>query len=322
LAEEEDCSMSSSDNNGDDDTDDEYDHEELLSEFQNLISKHMKLQERHVDLLCSHKELMDSYALLEATHEVMVTTVKDSQPHTCTCAPLSIDLSCANSCCSQAKISCDDHVLVETCDSFITGENDELKRENEMLKMELIWLKDKGHVQPSQDNRDHMVKKLEKGSTVTCVKLSQINLKAFYQKVDKTEIKKKAHVKCFECSTLGHFSFKCPNKKNDQANLSRRKRSLYQRRWFAYREKGHDIAVCLKEEASKWVYQNWTLQFGKTEYPVSAENFRTSEQCNKGFKVTLDKHLGKNESTKRQSKNKASRVNVTPAFYNNKILSN
>jgi hypothetical protein len=43
-----------------------------------LISKHMKLQKRHGDLICSHKKLMDSYALLEATHEVMVTTVKDS----------------------------------------------------------------------------------------------------------------------------------------------------------------------------------------------------------------------------------------------------
>jgi cyclopropane fatty-acyl-phospholipid synthase-like methyltransferase len=60
-------------------------------------------------------------------------------------------------------------------------------------------------VQPSQDNRDHMVKKLEKGSTVTCVTLSQINLKTSYQKVDKTGIKKKAHVECFECSTLGYF---------------------------------------------------------------------------------------------------------------------
>jgi hypothetical protein len=67
----------------------------------------------------------------------MVTTVKDSQPHTCTCAQLFIDLSCANSCCSQAKPSCDEHVLVETCDSLIASENDELKRENEMLKMKL-----------------------------------------------------------------------------------------------------------------------------------------------------------------------------------------
>jgi hypothetical protein len=136
LVKEEDCSTSSS-NDDDDDTDDEYDYEELLLEFKKLISKHMKLQKRHGDLLCSHKELIESYALLESTHEVMVTKVKDSQPHTCTCAPPSIDLSCANSCCFQAKPSCDEHVLIETCDNFIASENDELKRENEMLKMEL-----------------------------------------------------------------------------------------------------------------------------------------------------------------------------------------
>jgi hypothetical protein len=145
---------------------------------------------------------MGSYALLEAAHEVKITMVKDSQPHTCTCAQPSIDLSCANSYCSQAKSSCDEHDLVKTCDSLIASENDELKRENEMLKMELSQLKGKGHVQPSQDNRDHIVKKLEKKSIVTCTKLPQINLKTSYQKVDKLKIKKKAHVRCFECSTL------------------------------------------------------------------------------------------------------------------------
>jgi dynactin complex subunit len=169
-----------------------------------------------------------THALLEATHEVMVTTVKFSQPHTCTCAPHSIDLSCTNSCCSQAKPSCDEQVLVETCDSLIAGENDDLKRENEMLKMELSRLKGEGHVQPSQDNRDHMVKKLEKGSIITCTKLPQINLKTSYQKIEK--IKKKAHVKFFDFSTLGHFSSEYPNKNNDQAKLSRRQRSLSRRR--------------------------------------------------------------------------------------------
>jgi hypothetical protein len=150
LPEEKDCSTSSSDDDDDDDaTDVEYDHEELLLQFQKLISKHMKLQKRHTDLLCSHKELMNSYALLEATHEVMVTTVKDSHPHTYTCTPHSIDLSCANSCDSQAKPSCDEHVHVETYDSIIASENDDLKRENEILKMELSQLKCKGHVQPS-----------------------------------------------------------------------------------------------------------------------------------------------------------------------------
>jgi hypothetical protein len=186
----------------------------------------MKLQKRYGDLLCSHKELMNSHALLELAHEVMVTMVKDSQPHTCTCAQPSIDLSCANSCCSQAKPSCDEHILVETCDSLIASENDELKRENKMLKIELSRLKDKCHAQPSQDNRNHMVKKFEKGSTNTCAKLPQINLKTSYQKVDKLKIKKKGHVKCFECSTLGHLSSECPNKKSDQAKASRRQKSL------------------------------------------------------------------------------------------------
>jgi hypothetical protein len=52
-----------------------------------------------------------------------------------------------------------------------------------MLKMKLSQLKGKGHVQPSQDNCDHIVKKLEKGSTVTCAKLPQINLKISYQRL-------------------------------------------------------------------------------------------------------------------------------------------
>jgi hypothetical protein len=305
LAEEDDCSTSSSDV---DDTDDEYDEQELLVEFKKLISKHMKLQKWHGDLVCSHKELIDSYALLESAHEVMVTKIKDSKPHTCTCAPPSIDLSYANSCCSQAKPSYDEHLVVETCDSFVASENDELKRENKMLKIELSQLKGKGHVQPYQDNRDHMVKKLEKGSTVTCVKLPQINLKTFHQKVDKPKIKKKGYVNCFACSTLGHCSSECPNKNSDQAKPSRWQRSLSQRRCFSCKEKCHNIAVCLKEETSKQVCQNWTVWFGKPEYPILVENFKTSGHCNKGFKVALDKHMSKNESTMKKSKNKASRI--------------
>jgi hypothetical protein len=151
-----------------------------------------------------------------------------------------------------------------------------------------------------------MVKKLEKGSTVTCAKLSQINLKTSYQKDDKPKIKKKAHVKWFECSTLRHFSTECPNKRNDQANSSRGQRGLSQRRCFGCKERCYNIADCPKEEASKQVCQNQTVRFGKSEYPVSIENFRTSRQCNKGFKVALDNYMSKNESTKRQSKNKAS----------------
>ncbi len=84
------------------------------------------------------------------------------------------------------------------------------------VELEVNKLKKKAKVQPPQDNRSNVVKKLEKGSTVICAKLPQINLKTSYQNVDKIKIKKKAHVKCFECSILGHFSSECLNKENDQ----------------------------------------------------------------------------------------------------------
>jgi hypothetical protein len=147
-----------------------------------------------------------------------------------------------------------------------------------------------------------MVKKLDKGSIITCGKLPQINLKTSYQKVDKLKIKKKAHVKCFECSILKHFSSECPNKKSDQVKPSRRQRILSQRSCFGCKEKSHNIAVCSKEEASKHVCQNRTVRFGKQEYPILTKKIRTSGQCNKGFKVAPDKYMRKNESTKRQSK--------------------
>jgi hypothetical protein len=195
LLEEDDFSTSSSD---DDDNSIDDVNQVFMEEFHKLIRKHMKLQKGHEDLLYSHEKLIESYTLLEATHEVMLTMAKSSQPKTCICVPHSIDLSCANSYCSQAKPSCDDHVPVETCDNLIASENDEIKREVEMLNMELSRLKGKGHVQPSQDNRDYMVKKVEKGSTITCAKLLQIKLKKSYQKMDKPKIKKKSHVKRHE----------------------------------------------------------------------------------------------------------------------------
>jgi hypothetical protein len=70
--------------------------------------------------------------------------------------------------------------------------------------------------------------------------------------------------------------------------------------------KCHNIADYPKDEASKQVYQNQTIWFGKLECSISAKNSKTSGQCIKGFKVALDKHMSKNESTKRESKNKAS----------------
>jgi hypothetical protein len=49
--------------------------------------------------------------------------------------------------------------------------------------------------------------------------------------------------------------------------------------------------------------------FGKLNGPISVESTITFGQCNKGFKVALEKYMSKKESTKRQSKDKASRIN-------------
>ena len=68
---------------------------------------------------------------------------------------------------------CFENVIVESCDDLIAKENDELKQEVQRFMKNLAKLKGKGiesNVQPSQDNREDMVKKLEKGSTVTCSK--------------------------------------------------------------------------------------------------------------------------------------------------------
>src|SRR6185437_10974007 len=80
-----------------------------------------------------------------------------------------IDDSCSNPC----NEKCYENAVVESCDDLIAKENDELKQEVERLMKDLYRLKRKGiesNVQPSQDNREDMVKKLEKRSTATCSK--------------------------------------------------------------------------------------------------------------------------------------------------------
>jgi hypothetical protein len=128
-----------------------------------------------------------------------------------------------------------------------------------MLKMKLSRLKGKGHVQPSQDNCDHIVKKLEKGSTVTCAKLPKINLKTSYQKVDKPKIEKK-HIS----STLSdqHCDTSHPNVPTRKMikQISIEDKETYLREdTLPVNKKSHNIADCRKEEASKQVCQNWII---------------------------------------------------------------
>jgi hypothetical protein len=106
--------------------------------------------------------------------------------------------------------SCNENIVVDTCDCLIGKKNDKLKQEVKWLRERLANLMGKGKndeeqvdisqdmkskVQPSQDNRDAMVKKLEKGATVTCYKCHGEGHKfykcpQFVKKIDKGEKKK------------------------------------------------------------------------------------------------------------------------------------
>jgi hypothetical protein len=144
-------------------------NDDLEPKLVKLTSEHMVLQASHNELEHSYEKLVDSYAILEIAHEVVLSSVKPIQPlsHTCTCSQVQVNLSCANDYLSQASQSSIEHVLVESCDDLIAKENDELKQEVEKLQKDLYVLKEMSKVQPSQDNREDMVKKLEKGSTAT-----------------------------------------------------------------------------------------------------------------------------------------------------------
>jgi hypothetical protein len=78
-------------------------------------------------------------------------------------------------------------------------ENKKLKEEAERLKRDLIQLKGKCNSQPSQDNREYMVKKLEKGSTEACIKPHQEGHKSNSGKV-------KGNLKKYNMSKMKQFN--------------------------------------------------------------------------------------------------------------------
>jgi hypothetical protein len=91
-------------------------------------------------------------------------------------------------------------------------------------------LKGKYHAQPSQDNHDNMVKKLEKGTIVASTKHLQKGTKLSKEDMSKTQGKEiKAHVKCSNNIPMWF-------------NKERSKRS--NRRCYRYKEKGHEIGSC------------------------------------------------------------------------------
>ncbi|KAG2538944.1 hypothetical protein PVAP13_9NG368828 [Panicum virgatum] len=216
----------------------------LKTELDELTSKHMDLQNLHQKLKCSNDQLVDSFVNLEVAHEVIVTMVKSYKK---------IDNTCSQNE-NKEKQSWYEQVIVEDCNDDLALENEVLKQEVERLSQDLSKLKGKSVVQPSQDNRETMVKKLEKGST------------------------------CYKCSNMGHYASVCSIKIEGQQTLSKRQRSLAKRRCFGCCKMGHRIAIC-PDKSSKPGSFRWY----NPEVPVlkSQRHFRP----NKGFKRAQEKYL-------------------------------
>jgi hypothetical protein len=188
-------------------------------------------------LLCSHENFMDDHIILNIAHEVVIENLKSQQPHTCTCIQIDTILPCANACCSSTSKSSFELEFAGTKDDTYQ----KLKEENERLKMSLTQLKGKCIPQPSQDNRDHMVKKLETGTIEACTKsleenvkdlriskrrkqkkkintssksLNHVSIQGNIQGNDQATLHTKKNKKCSECFEEGHLIRSCPYIKN------------------------------------------------------------------------------------------------------------
>ena len=213
----------------------------LKARLEKLTSEHVALQGTHTELEKSYEMLVNSHVSLEVAHEVMATTVNSYEPlfHTCTCSQVQFDLTCTKPCCSQVSQSSIEQVFVESCDDFIAQENEELMHDVKGLKEQVIKLKGKEKVRPSQDNRDSAVKKLEKGSNITRSTLQQ-DQKSIKHKISRK--KSLGHIKCYRCLEKGHYARNCQIKPDEEERLSRSQRRLPENRvCFGCRKMGHMI---------------------------------------------------------------------------------
>jgi DNA gyrase/topoisomerase IV subunit A len=226
----------------------------------------MALQAKHKELECSHEKLVDSYASLEIAHEVVLSSVKFLQPltPTCTCSLVNNEFACTKSCCSRASQSWIEHVFVESCDDLVAQENDELKQEIEKLKIELYVLKEESQVQPPQDNRDDMVKKLEKGSTVMS-STSQQHIKTNKSKIQEKE--------------KGHVTSHCPTKLKAQETIfKKRRRSTKRRLCYICKEKGHLTADCPQASSADQGRSNRPARAIRPGLASTVKNHRNQEK--------------------------------------------
>jgi hypothetical protein len=111
-------------------------------------------------------------------------------------------------------------VLVETCDEAIGQENDHLRREVKKLELEVNKLKKQGKVQPPQDNRNNMMKKLEKGKTLTKITSQPPKKQVQKEKDEKVEYVRSVFLNARMPHIKSGIGYKNGDKHNSRVNIN------------------------------------------------------------------------------------------------------
>jgi hypothetical protein len=98
--------------------------------------------------------------------------------------------------------------------------------------------------QPTQNNCDHMVNKIELGTTVTSP-FSQQKYKSSHHKRQEIVKNDLQHTKCFKCSDMGHYAFMCSTQVEGKTRLSRRqRRHMRTITYYGCKKEGYRILSC------------------------------------------------------------------------------
>jgi hypothetical protein len=186
----------------------------MLKKQANEIKELNALNDLSATLATNYEHLLCKFKLLSKECDELKSKFESNETKTSNSFELDESSNASTSCIDLIHESCspycNENVVVEKCDCLIGKKNDELKQEVKWLRERLASLMSKGKndeeqvnisqdmkskVQPSQDNHDPMVKKLEKGATVTCYKCHGEGHKfykcpQFVKKMDKGKKKK------------------------------------------------------------------------------------------------------------------------------------
>jgi hypothetical protein len=109
-------------------------------------------------------------------------------------------------------------VSVETCNDQIAQENNHLKREVKMLELEVNKLKKQAKIQPPQDSRSNMVKKLEKKKTAPKIASQPPKKQVQIKKDEKVEYARSVFLNVRRSHIKSGIGYKNGDKHNSRVN--------------------------------------------------------------------------------------------------------